>query len=148
MSDDLVSRLRDAQRQEKSISTYARLCRESSTALTEARAEIERLRAKPPLLDAQSLPGVDALVKTLEAQLDEALRSCLAEREGRLKAESELSTLRARVREVVGPFGNLAQRYNDTVSDGWIPWIEFITNHEWPSELDCRAARQLMEEVK
>jgi len=134
MSDDLVSRLRDAQRQEKSISTYARLCRESSTALTEARAEIERLRAKPPLLDAQSLPGVDALVKTLEAQLDEALRSCLAEREGRLKAESELSTLRARVREVVGPF--VATTISQT---GDIIGL---------MREDFRAARQLMEEVK
>lgn len=64
-------------------------------------------------------------MKTLEAQLDEALRSCLAEREDRLKAESELSTLRARVREVVG-----------TISGGLM------------SIADLRAFRQLIEEVK
>lgn len=93
------------------------------TALTEARAEIE----------------------TLESMLSdmEAMKNIY-----RAAAESELSTLRARVREVVGPFADLAQRYDDTVSDGWVSWAEFVADHAWPTETNCRAARQLMEEVK
>jgi len=125
MSDDLVRRWscdQDNRGARNCRNPYGCHCREitaSATAIEEARAEIERLKV-------------------------EADKYCEWWREERDKN----ATLRARVREVVGPFGNLAQRYDDTVSDGWIPWIEFITDHEWPSELDCRAARQLMEEVK
>ena len=94
---------------------------ELAQALTEARAEIERLNA----------------------QVDEALRSCLAEREGRLKAEAAIATLRARVREVVGPF----------VSH-YAPWMDEHDPETQSSTFprhtfaQLNAARQLMEEVK
>lgn len=126
-------------------------------ALTEARASAAHWRRAIEIIATIiGLPEPEANFASKVRDAFDELRSQLHDANGvaelaikhRNAAESELSTLRARVREVVWPFGNLAQRYDDTVSDGWIPWIEFITNHEWPSELDCRAARQLMEEVK
>ena len=73
-------------------------------------------------------------IETLEAQVDESIRSCLAEREGRLKAESELSTLRARVREIVGPFVSATLTH-----DGQIVGL---------LREDFDAARRFMEELK
>lgn len=123
MSNDLVNELLNLGPDD---SGFREVGVAAATALTEARAEIERMNA----------------------QVDEALRSCLAEREGRLKAETAISTLRARVREVVEPFADLAQRYDDTVSDGWVSWAEFVADHAWPTETNCRAARQLNEDLK
>jgi hypothetical protein len=158
MSDDLVSRPWRCDVTGNPVGTDtatlgAKPCQcqgcRAAQALTEARAEIERLRAKPPPLNAQSLPGVDALVKTLEAQVDEALRSCLAEREGRLKAESELSTLRARVREVVGPFSKIDPFEVAFSKHGKIFRLDY--NASLLDQLTfehLRAARQLNEDLK
>ena len=74
----------------------------------------------------------------------ERLNSQVDEREGRLKAESELSTLRSRVREVVGPIADQADKYDPDEGDSH--------EHAWGRlDLtigDLRAARQLMKEVK
>ncbi|MGX9443895.1 hypothetical protein ACWX0K_15135 [Nitrobacteraceae bacterium UC4446_H13] len=140
MSDDLATQLR-----EQASGDHVRGCQgrqyscdcgydirgeglleQAATALTEARAEFERLNA----------------------QVDEALRSCLAEREGRLKAESELSALRARVREVVGPFLNIRDQFPESSKlilkkfDGFTPISITVTKDQF------RAARQLDEDLK
>lgn len=100
----------------------ARAMRESATALEEARAEIERLRG----------------------DLVNERRVVTIQSKARVAAESELSTLRARVREVVGPFAEQASKYDPDEGDSH--------EHAW-DRLDLtighlRAARQLMEEVK
>jgi hypothetical protein len=46
----------------------AALIESQAKALSEAEAEIEKLRARPPLLDAKSLPRVDALINATEAR--------------------------------------------------------------------------------
>ncbi|MGX9392520.1 hypothetical protein ACWX0K_20565 [Nitrobacteraceae bacterium UC4446_H13] len=180
MSDDLVTQLR-----EQASSDHIRGCQgrqyscdcgydirgeglleQAATALTEARAEFERLNA----------------------QVDEALRSCLAEREGRLKAESELSTLRdmlvlcgelggmgkeetpadylrrlidevagveslrARVREVVGPFAEIAG--SEAFQFQTREWRYLVIAKPTGARLafvqadSFRAARQLDEDLK
>lgn len=107
----------------------ARAMREAATALEEARAEIERLREQ-----------VFELEHGVEDQMEEAAYHA----KQRAAAESELSTLRARVREVVGPFAEQASKYDPDEGDSH--------EHAW-YRLDLtighlRAARQLMEEVK
>lgn len=159
MSDDLVRDLREGPMSfhEARIKMDA-----AATALEEARAEIERLRNEADKYcewwrgERDKHIAAESELSTLRDMLvlcgelggmgkDETpaayLRRLIDEVAG-------VESLRARVREVLGPFANLAQRYDDTVSDGWIPWTEFITDHEWPTEENCRAARQLMEEVK
>ncbi|MGB3042519.1 MAG: hypothetical protein WBB98_04975 [Xanthobacteraceae bacterium] len=118
MSDDLVSRLRDAHANSTQRIFGSNIFEEAAQAITEARAEIEEVRrtAKHLLIAANIYQ-------------DRALA-----------AESELSTLRARVREVVGPFArdfdlnNCSDRDDDDA-------MEVSIRH-------LRAARQLMEEVK
>lgn len=100
----------------------ARAMREAATTLTEARAEIEALKGM--LFDMEQLKNTYR-------------NDCLL-------AESELSTLRARVREVVGPIADQADKYDPDEGDSH--------EHAWGRlDLtigDLRAARQLMEEVK
>lgn len=120
MSDDLVSRLREPLSQlpgdddalmERVVSDRD----EAATALTEARAEIEEWRQA--------------------ASVEAGLRREFFTRAE--KAESELSTLRARVREVVG--GMLA---HSCVADAG-PDCK-----DEEDEAVERAARQLMEDLK
>lgn len=129
MSDDLVSRLREPLSQlpgdddtlmERVVSDRD----EAATALEEARAEIERLRANVTRLTAN--PADHRYW------------------EGRWRdADRELSTLRARVREVVGPFAStdLLECKDCVDNDGK------HYQSQWLADA-LRAARQLMEEVK
>lgn len=127
MSDDLV---REIYRPDGILPVTNETVSILAIALTEARAEIERLNA----------------------QVDEALRSCLAEREGRLKAEAAISTLRARVLEVVGPLVDACEA--DCVGEvckDEDPNESVALGENGPSALTfgmIYAARQLMEEVK
>ncbi|MBN8978145.1 MAG: hypothetical protein J0I08_16865 [Rhizobiales bacterium] len=132
MSDDLVTQIKERRLHHMYPHHLDELLDEAATAFSEARVVIERLNA----------------------QVDEALRSCLAEREGRLKAETAISTLRARVREVVGPFA------------AWIEAVDVDPSVEFPDHasieltqpgaeppvritgVDFRAARQLNEDLK
>lgn len=217
MSDDLVSRLREPLSQlpgdddalmERVVSDRD----EAATALEEARAEIERLNKRLDLLAAgfgvpdggRYIADWQTRIKKYQDQAAEieglqaenrrnaegfAFHAARAEneREGRLKAESELSTLRdmlvlcgelggmgkdetpaaylrrlidevanveslrARVREVVGPFAAEAdgtRLCGAEFGDDWKPFL-----HRSYTEVDItnghlRAARQLMEEVK
>lgn len=108
MSDDLVSRLLEHHEAMRGPDYY-----QAATALTEARAEIERWAA--------------------HALKEEDCREMWRTRA--LAAESELSTLRARVREVVGLFAAVVLPWGD-IGSGMI------------DAKSVRAARQLMEEVK
>jgi len=107
----------------------ARAMRDAANALTEARAEIERLRAA-------MVESHKAQSNTFEACRDLELRA--------IAAESELSTLRARVREVVG-LGL------DVISEerGWGTYPRMEGSEIYTdADVFSRAARQLMEEVK
>lgn len=150
MSDDLVSRLRD----ERHCNDWY-LRQSAATALTEARAEIERLRkvvcscataigngaalSQESSLDfIELLPGeiakhTDKLRRFLKCARDEGAEAL----DRATAAESELSILRARVREVVG--GMLA---HSCVADAG----QDCKNEE--DEAAERAARQLMEDLK
>lgn len=124
MSDDLVSRLREPLSQlpgdddalmERVVSDRD----EAATALEEARAEIER-QAEQALIKDHAIIEAAKLAKRLMTRA--------------VAAESELSTIRARVREVVGR-------------------IVAIENKEYGGDYDeieeaREIARQLMEEVK
>lgn len=117
MSDELVSRLLEHHEAMRGPDYY-----QAAQALTEARAEIEEWRQA--------------------ASVEAGLRREFFTRAE--KAESELSTLRARVREVVGPIADQADKYDPDEGDSH--------EHAWGRlDLtigDLRAARQLMEEVK
>ena len=94
----------------------ARAMREAATALSEARAEIEEWRQA--------------------ASVEAGLRREFFTRAE--KAESELSTLRARVREVVGPLARLTVPEKPQGNAG-----AYSIFHN-----DIRAARQLNEDLK
>ena len=109
----------------------ARAMRDAATALTEARAEIERLRANVTRLTAN--PADHRYW------------------EGRWRdADRELSTLRARVREVVGPFAKAGELFAPRLPDEYDQCIYSpAAGDEYSLCGDhLRAARQLMEEVK
>jgi len=144
MSDDLVRDIEARDFDEDMAKNLAEIVRisvqagkdEAATALTEARAEIERLRGE--IADTK-----DDFLRRHKDAVDRF------ERIGQL--ESELSTLRARVREVVGPFAEQAdgtRLCGAEFGDDWKPFL-----HRSYTEVDItnghlRAARQLMEEVK
>lgn len=157
MSDDLVTRLRDA-RVGNTVDVARQLddlCQEAATALTEARAEIERQADWIRRLQTALMfwmPGVDIRLDDATRELAADDAKLLAGHSGpldcscwgdeilarALAAESELSTLRARVREVVGPF---AQGSID------ISGAAIIIGYP-QAESALRAARQLMEDLK
>ena len=176
MSDDLVNRLREGPMSfhEARIKMDA-----AATALEEARAEIERLRAEVYVPGqwrcakckfTLQLMNLNANTGTVTAR-DNAGDKCpncnsplwratwkqdahemldrATEQMERVKvAESELSTLRARVREVVGPF---AHPHLSRMATGNIEGDRSIVFGRDEAELtlgNFRAARQLMEEVK
>ena len=147
MSDDLVSRLRSRYVEQTTslgdfgthtIGTPDVLCQEAAQALTEARAEIERLRRDKSAGFAFWRSIAKRFCNARKAALDRAAA-----------AESELSTLRARVREVVGPFGKIDPFETAFSKHGKIFRLDYNA-----SVLDqltfehFRAARQLMEDLK
>lgn len=106
-----------------------------ATALTEARAKIEALQGE--LADAKD--------DFLRRHNDAVNRF---ERIGQL--ESELSTLRARVREVVGPFAKAGELFGPRLSDEYDQCIYSpAAGDEYSLCGDhLRAARQLNEDLK
>lgn len=130
-----------------------------------ARAQYEWDRAEKAEAEAANY---SARIEALEAELPRAL----TEQRRRLCAEhdkdrEELKRVRqvakdlieagkaraaaaeralAEAVEVMRPFGDLSQRYDDTVSDGWVSWFEFITDHARPSETECKAARAFVQQ--
>lgn len=170
MSDDLVSRLREPLSQlpgdddalmERVVSDRD----EAATALTEARAEIERLQRALFFW----MPGVDE-------RLDPATRELAADDAGllagysdtsdkpcwgdgmidrALAAETELSTLRVRVREVVGPFaaieatGWTGSYLAEPAHDGSdVSILYHAASNTTVNRGHFRAAKLLMEELK
>lgn len=131
MSDDLVNELLNLGPDD---SGFREVGVAAATALTEARAEIERL--------------------TEQARRDREYSASQARQHAKLvnlvlAAESELSTLRARVREVVGPFGKIDPFETAFSKQGKIFRLDY--NASLLDQLTFehfRAARQLMEEVK
>jgi hypothetical protein len=152
MSDDLlVFRLLA-----DSNGNYSILRQEAAQALTEARAEIERLKSgingivncQGPMTRAQVREACAEILDNKTVGLDnqspfaEAMLGCKARA---LAAESELSTLRARVREVVGPFA----RAHVAIGSERGPFrFETGTGYRLIEREDFRAARQLMEDLK
>ncbi len=120
MSDDLVNELLNLGPDD---SGFREVGVAAATALTEARAEIERLTE-------QALVKDHAIIEA--AKLAKKLMTRVA------ASESELSTLRARVREVVAPLARLTVPEKPQGNAG-----AYSIFHN-----DIRAARQLMEEVK
>ena len=122
------------------------LAKEAATALTEARDSAACWRrVVETIATVIGLPEPEADFASKVRDAFDDLRSQLHDANGvadlaikhRDAAESELSTLRAHVREVVGPFaGDLPGLTDDTI------WTVYATAKE------VRAARQLMEEVK
>jgi len=190
MSDDLVSRLRSRYVEQTTslgdfgthtIGTPDALCQEAATALTEARADIERLtgerdEARGIVRDTHWMavryadgrmsyaPGMcnRAIQKAYDAgwltyhdhkqhghdpqYAREGDRPEYRSIEARADAaESELSTLRARVREVVGPFA----KADRAIGSERGPFrFETGTGYRLIEREDLSAASQLMEEVK
>lgn len=125
MSGDLVERLQALARAKHDDLSVAN----EAADLIEAQAgEIERLRG------------------------DLANERCVvtAQSEARVAAESELSTLRARVREVVRPFAKAGELFSPRLPDEYDQCIYSpAAGDEYSLCGDhLRAARQLMEEVK
>lgn len=176
MSDDLVSRLERADGIGACLSGDARfvksLCQEAAQALTEARAEIERRDAfikelSDALRSIRPLGGSELFVKRFgnyyadpvycKAAIEQdtehkhnAMKAYVKERRRADAAESELATLRARVREVVGPFAKAGELFGPRLSDEYDQCIYSpAAGDEYSLCGDhLRAARQLMEEVK
>ena len=123
MSDELVSRLLEHHEAMRGPDYY-----QAAQALSEARAEIEEWRQA--------------------ASVEAGLRREFFTRAE--KAESELSTLRARVREVVGPFAKAGELFGHRLSEEYDQCIyRPAAGDEYSLCGDhLRAARQLMEEVK
>jgi chromosome segregation ATPase len=100
------------------------------------KAEIAELRASVDKLTNSTDNGALCLeINDLTARLADAL--------------SEVGGLRralAEAVEVMRPFADLSQQYDDTVNDGWVSWFEFITDHAWPSETECKSARAFIKE--
>ena len=117
MSDDLVNKLLNLGPDD---SGFREVGVAAAQALTEARAEIERLQER-----------VFELKHGVKDQMEEAAYH----KQKRDTAESELSTLRARVREVVGPFAEVVLPWGD-IGSGMI------------DAKSVRAARQLNEDLK
>ena len=108
----------------------------AATALTEARAEIERLRRDKSAGFAFWRSIAKRFCNARKAALDRAIA-----------AESELSTLRARVREVVGPFSRLCEMHvDDDTKDS--SGIIFPASRAVVQAGHLRAARQLNEDLK
>jgi hypothetical protein len=158
MSDDLIERLsvdfRMMRTYDDPTGPFVRY-QDHAQALTEARAEIERLRAgingivncQGPMTRAQVREACAEILGNKTVGLDN--QSPFAEamfgyKTRALAAESELSTLRARVREVVG-LGL------DVISEerGWGTYPRMEGSEIYTdADVFSRAARQLMEEVK
>ncbi len=125
MTDDLVTRLLEHHEAMRGPDYY-----QAATALTEARAEIERLREQ-----------VFELEHGVEDQMEEAAYHA----KQRAAAEAELSTLRARVREVVVPFA----RADRAIGSEPGPFrFETGTGHRLIERGDLAAASRFMEELK
>jgi len=169
MSDDLVNLASLIERRQVNEPRRAAIVvRKAATAIEEARAEIERQADWIRCLQAALMfwmPGVDMRLDdaTRELAADDAKLlsgysgpldcSCWGDEilARAIAAESEHSTLRARVREVVGPFAAEAdgtRLCGAEFGDDWKPFL-----HRSYTEVDItnghlRAACQLMEEVK
>lgn len=139
----------------------ARAMREAATALTEARAEIERLKSgingivncQGPMTRAQVREACAEILDNKTVGLDNQspfAEAMLGRKARALAAESELSTLRARVREVVGPFAKAGELFGHRLSEEYDQCIyRPAAGDEYSLCGDhLRAARQLMEEVK
>jgi hypothetical protein len=140
----------------------ARAMREAATALTEARAEIERLQRAlffwMPCVDERLDPATRELAADdaglLAGYSDTSDKPCWGDGmiDRAIAAESELSTLRARVREVVGPFAEVAG--SEAFQSQTREWRDLVIAKPSGTRLafiqtdSFRAARQLMEEVK
>lgn len=123
----------------------ARAMREAATALTEARAEIDMLR------------DTNDRVARVDNSLAKQLRASI---ENNAALVNELSTLRARVREVVGPFAEIRQALELISANK--PGDELLDERaifqtwglkDTPTSKQItlghlRAARQLMEDLK
>ena len=125
MSDELVSRLLEHHEAMRGPDYY-----QAAQALSEARAEIEEWRQA--------------------ASVEAGLRREFFTRAE--KAESELSTLRARVREVVGPFAKIAG--SEAFQFQTREWRDLVIAKPTGARLafvqadSFRAARQLNEDLK
>ena len=125
MSDDLVSRLKSCAKDCTMLGDEvdAAFFNEAAQALSEARAEIEEWRQA--------------------ASVEAGLRREFFTRAE--KAESELSTLRSCVREVVGPFA----RADRAIGSEPGPFrFETGTGHRLIERGDLAAASRFMEELK
>lgn len=124
MSDDMEGRLNARIGPSRTVTVSPGLyedIRDAAQALTEARAEIDDVRRTSKHL-------------LIAANIYQARAE---------KAESELSTLRARVLEVVGPFASVDfADCRDCTDNNGRPY-----QSQWLNDA-LRAARQLMEEVK
>jgi hypothetical protein len=165
MIDDLVKRLYQHHEAMRGPDYY-----QAATALSKAIAEIERLRkvacdcataiGNGAALSSESsldfielLPGeiakhTDKLRRFLKCARDEGTEAL----DRATAAKSELSTLRARVREVVGPFAEVAG--SEAFQFQTREWRDLVIAKPSGTRLafiqtdSFRAARQLMEEVK
>lgn len=160
MSDDLVSRATIKAQMLRmgepvAFGSDADIIDELAQALTEARASAAHWRRAIEIIATIiGLPEPEANFASKVRDAFDELRSQLHDANGvaelaikhRDAAESELSALRARVREVVGPFAEAAADLDDADKDVTDIWeapcaMQINVGH-------LRAARQLMEEVK
>lgn len=101
---------------------------------------------------ASALEAMNAEIARLRGDLVNERRVVTTQSEARVAAESELSTLRARVREVVGPFAEVAG--SEAFQFQTREWRDLVIAKPSGTRLafiqtdSFRAARQLMEEVK
>lgn len=180
MSDDLVRQLLNLGPDDSGFREVGVV---AATALTEVRAEIERLRGEVYVpgqwrcakckfvLQQANLNAHTGTVTARDAAGDkcpncnsplwrvtwkqdahEMLDRATEQMERAKAAESELSTLRARVREVVGPFAEIAG--SEAFQFQTREWKDLVIAKPTGARLAFiqtglfRAARQLMEEVK
>ena len=133
MSDDLVSEI---YRPDGILPVTKETVSDLVKALTEARAESGRLRRDKSAGFAFWRSIAKRFCNARKAALDRAAA-----------AESELSTLRARVREVVGPFSRLCEMHvDDDTKDS--SGIIFPASRAVVQAGHLRAARQLNEDLK
>lgn len=161
MSDDLIERLRKQDMRQRSggYFVFNGIMAEAATALTEARASADHWRRAIEIIatiiglpepEANFASKVRAAFDDLRSQLHDANGVADLAIKHRDAAESELSTLRARVREVVGPFAKAGELFGPRLSDEYDQCIYSpAAGDEYSLCGDhLRAARQLNEDLK